>query len=204
VQPKRVERVFVSQGLKHLVEVKAGADTISATYNYPFWVHEEHQFEWTNQLKPGDHLWMPDGKTLVVESIRFRDQVLPVYNLAINNVHTFFVGNQPVLGHNTCGRLIAGTRGLLHSFDRHAALWFGRDVAASGDMAAWQSLIESASASSQTFEWSLRGSPTVGHLARIEGKWLVTQFYITGPIAGGLATAFVPNQAELGVILGRI
>jgi hypothetical protein len=198
VQPERVERVVVSQGPKHLVEVKAGADTISATYNHPFWVQEEHQFEWANRLKPGDHLLMPDGKTLVV------DQVLPVYNLAINNVHTFLVGNKPVLVHNTCGCLIAGTRCLLHSFDRHAAQWFGRDVAASGDMAAWQSLIERASASSQTFEWSLRGSPTIGHLARIEGKWFVTQFYTTGPIAGELATAFVPNQAELGVILGRI
>jgi hypothetical protein len=147
---------------------------------------------------------MPDGQTLAVESIRFLEQEQTVYNLAIKDVHTFFVGNQPVIVHNSCGGLIAGTKGLLHSFGSHAEQWFGREVFASADLAAWQALVERASASSQTFEWSVGGNPTVGHLARIEGKWFVSQFYTTGPRAGQLATAFVPSQAELGVILARI
>lgn len=58
--------------------------------------------------------------------------------------------------------------------------------------------------SSHVFDWSSSGDRTIAHLARIEGKWFVVQFYAEGPLAGELATAFVPNQAELGAMLGRL
>jgi RHS repeat-associated protein len=95
---------------------------------------------------------------------------------------------------------IAGTRGLEHSFGRHAAQWFGREVPVSTHLAQWQRLVEQAAASGTTVDWALQGQATVGHLARIEGKFFFAQFFKAGPRAGELATAFVPNQAQLRAI----
>jgi RHS repeat-associated protein len=99
-------------------------------------------------------------------------------------------------------RAIANTRGLEHSF-KHAAQWFGRAVSGT-DMKAWQALVERASGSSLQVSWSAFDSPTVGHLARIEGKYLFTQFFVGGPRAGELATAFIPSQSQLTAILNLL
>jgi hypothetical protein len=98
-------------------------------------------------------------------------------------------------------RQIGGTRGLAHSFDSHASQWFGRQVSASTHLAQWQGLVERAAASRLQVSWSVGNNATVGHLARIEGKYLFTQFYVGGPRAGELATAFVPTQNQLSAIL---
>ncbi|MEZ5039263.1 MAG: DUF4157 domain-containing protein [Saprospiraceae bacterium] len=97
-------------------------------------------------------------------------------------------------------RKIVGTQGLAHSFDRHAAQWFGRPVGRSF-IPQWQSLIERATRSKQVFRWHTGNSATVGHLARIEGKYFLVQFFADGPRVGELATAFVPNQSQLSQIL---
>jgi RHS repeat-associated protein len=98
-------------------------------------------------------------------------------------------------------RIIAGTEGLVHSFDSHAAQWFGRQVRAGTDMGQWQALIERAAQSTKQVPWSTRGTTTVGHLARIDGRYFFVQFFTEGRQAGELATAFVPNQGQLSAIL---
>jgi hypothetical protein len=99
---------------------------------------------------------------------------------------------------------IAGTRGLEHSFSRHAAQWFGREVPASTHLGQWQALVERATASGKQVAWSTGADATVGHLARIDGKYFFAQFYQGGPRAGELATAFVPKQSQLSAILGAL
>ncbi|MBA3943779.1 MAG: hypothetical protein H0X37_04370 [Herpetosiphonaceae bacterium] len=96
---------------------------------------------------------------------------------------------------------IAGTRGLEHSFSEHAAQWFGREVPGSTYLPQWQALIERAAQSSEVFDWSTGAAKTTAHLARIDGKWFVVQFFKDGPRAGELATAFVPNQGQLAAML---
>jgi RHS repeat-associated protein len=99
------------------------------------------------------------------------------------------------------GATIAGTRGLQHSFGKHAAEWFTMH-GGTATMEAWQKLIESAACSKKVVEWSLRGQKTVGHLARIDGtKWFFVQFWAEGAHAGELATAFIPNKEQLAAIL---
>ncbi len=98
-------------------------------------------------------------------------------------------------------RLIAGVRGLYHSFDEHAAQWFGRAVSRETHLSQWQALIERAAQSSQVFEWSTGPAATIAHLARIEGKNFVVQFFTSGPRVGELATAFVPSQQQLTAML---
>ena len=46
---------------------------------------------------------------------------------------------------------IAGTHGLIHSFDRHAAQWFGRAVSLRSDLPRWQAVIEQGARSRQVF-----------------------------------------------------
>jgi hypothetical protein len=62
-------------------------------------------------------------------------------------------------------------------------------------------MVTQASKSKLSFDWDTRGAPTIAHLARIDGKYFVVQFFKTGPRAGQLATAFIPNNAQLGAML---
>jgi hypothetical protein len=104
------------------------------------------------------------------------------------------VGESPVKG-------IAGTRGLQHSFDRHAAEWFARH-GGTPTLTKWQELLETASKSTKVVEWSTGADKTIGKLARIDGnKWFFVQFFKEGPRAGEIATAFIPNKDQLRAIL---
>jgi RHS repeat-associated protein len=89
-------------------------------------------------------------------------------------------------------------KGLKHSFDRHAVQWFGGEPAKATHMAEWRDLIERTAKSKLTFSWSSGATDTVAHLARIEGKYFVTQFDAT---TGHLVTAFVPNNSQLSAML---
>lgn len=60
--------------------------------------------------------------------------------------------------------------------------------------------VERASRSSLQVSWITGADATVGYLARIDGKYIFTQFYVGGPRAGELATAFVPDQTQLSRI----
>jgi RHS repeat-associated protein len=97
-----IERVIVGQGPKHLYDVRVAGGTIEATYNHPFWVVEEQAFEWAQDLRPGEHLVLADGRAASVTAVTHHDQITTVYNLSITEIHTFFVGSSPVLVHNSC------------------------------------------------------------------------------------------------------
>jgi hypothetical protein len=96
---------------------------------------------------------------------------------------------------------VAGTRGLQHSFDRHAAEWFSRH-GGTATLAKWQELLETTCRSTKVVDWSTGADKTIGHLARIDGnKWFFVQFFKEGPRAGEVATAFIPNKDQLRAIL---
>jgi hypothetical protein len=84
--------------------------------------------------------------------------------------------------------------GLLHSFDRHAAEWFGRIVSKETHLALWRQMVERVAASKQAFRWSLGSESTIAHLGRIDDRYFVVQFFEK---TGEFATAFVPNQKQL-------
>lgn len=98
-------------------------------------------------------------------------------------------------------RKIDGTRGLLHSFDRHAKEWFGGAPGLNSHLSQWKDMIKRAAESRKQVNWITGDDPTVGHLARIDGKYFFVQFYKTGPRAGEIATAFAPQQHQLASIL---
>jgi len=97
--------------------------------------------------------------------------------------------------------VIAGTRGLRHSFGRHGAQWFGRH-GGKASLLAWEELIKLASKSKKVVSWSTSGDKTIGRLARIDGnKYFFVQFFTEGKHAGELATAFIPSPDQLRAIL---
>jgi hypothetical protein len=91
--------------------------------------------------------------------------------------------------------------GLSHSFDRHAAQWFGRVVDRSTHYTLWRQVIERAMQSTQVFPWSVGATKTIAHLATIEGKPFMVQF---SKETGELVTAFVPSQRQLKAARGLL
>jgi hypothetical protein len=94
--------------------------------------------------------------------------------------------------------------GLDHSFDRHAAEWFGGVVTRDRHFPIWRSMIERVSRSRNTFPWNLTGRRTRAYLGRVPlestqgpGRYFVVQFFED---TGELATAFRPNPEQLTVM----
>ncbi len=82
---------------------------IEATDQHPFWVaggplQLPPVPEWTAaaDLSAGTRLLDPLGAELVIESVALSSRELTAYNLSVEDLHTYYVGNSPVLVHN-CG-----------------------------------------------------------------------------------------------------
>ncbi len=207
VEPELVQAV-IQDPVSPLMAVTLGdGNAITTTVTHAFWVDEgPSRAGWleAGQLRVGDRLREMDGTEAVVAGLRYNVGQAVVYTLTVAKDHTFFVSNARVLVHNALCGAIAGTRGLRHSFDEHAAQWFGRNVNAANDLTAWQELIERAAKSNKTFPWSTGADRTIAAFARIDGKPFLVQFYKEGPRAGELATAFVPNQDQLRAIFNLL
>lgn len=68
----------------------------------------------------------------------------------------------------------------------------------------WQAILERAVRSKKTVDWTTGVHPTIGHVARIDGKWIFVQIFKGGERAGEVATVFHPSQGQLRVILEKI
>jgi RHS repeat-associated protein len=104
-----VQRVIVGRGLKHIVELHVDGDVINATYNHPLWSVTNQKFRWARDLKVGEQMLLADGRAPPIESIYSYDETTTVYNLSIQDIHTFFVGTDSVLVHNSCARITPGS-----------------------------------------------------------------------------------------------
>jgi hypothetical protein len=76
--------------------------TIHTTQNHPFWDLTRHQWVNAGQLRPGDYLQPRQPATITVTAIHAFTQPHTMYNLTVDNVHTYYVvaGDTPVLVHN--------------------------------------------------------------------------------------------------------
>jgi hypothetical protein len=86
-----------------------------------------------------------------------------------------------------------------HVFERHAYQWFGLADAQSfrptaGQVQQWLELLVRVGRSKNSFEWTLAGTKTVAHIAKVDGKWFVVQYYKD---TGTLASAFMPMGEQL-------
>ena len=84
-----------------IVLLTLGGETLETTPKHPFFTRERG---WVDaiDLRMGEHvprLYGPDG---VVQARSVVPRVQPMYNLSVATAHTFFVGEEGWLVHNTC------------------------------------------------------------------------------------------------------
>jgi len=88
---KRVEQTFV-----HPAPVKnlhVGEQVIRVTVEHPFWVRGEG-WKPTGALAAGDALAGKDGEWILVEAVTDAGEVTTVYNVRVEEYHTYFVGGE--------------------------------------------------------------------------------------------------------------
>ncbi|WP_405626611.1 polymorphic toxin-type HINT domain-containing protein [Streptomyces sp. NBC_01396] len=112
--PRKVTALIKGDGDKQLVDITldtdglAGTrtDTITATDGHPFWVPQLHQWVDAGALKAGQWLQTSTGTWVQITAIRHRTQPASVYNLTVDDLHTYYVlaGTTSLLVHNAgCG-----------------------------------------------------------------------------------------------------
>jgi hypothetical protein len=77
--------------------------TIDTTASHPWWVENKRAYIRTDHLEPGDLLLTADGSTLTVERMSRPQGEELVYNLTVTGPHTYYVGEESLLVHNTAG-----------------------------------------------------------------------------------------------------
>ncbi len=90
VEPRRVLEVFRRMG--RLFHLRVGGQLVRTTGEHPFYAQDKG---WTaaSLLVPGDLLRGHDGRWTPVESVEDGGEDATVYNLRIDEYHTYFVGS---------------------------------------------------------------------------------------------------------------
>ncbi|AZI57856.1 hypothetical protein EH165_06520 [Nakamurella antarctica] len=98
---KEVTHLWVHQDL--LTDLILDGEVITTTEDHPFWDVTDQRFERADQLDSGDKLETASGN--VVSVSRFdtnRSHIGTAYNLTVQGIHTYHVGDSEILVHNTC------------------------------------------------------------------------------------------------------
>lgn len=89
--------------------VLSDGSRVEATDRHPFWVESEGRWVDAIDLHAGDTLLAADGDQVTVDHLDVGERVLTAYNLTIEDLHTYYAGNDSVLVHNTtCGGVSRG------------------------------------------------------------------------------------------------
>jgi RHS repeat-associated protein len=108
---RKVTALIRGAGDKQLVDITVdtdstsgtGTSTITATDGHPFWVPALNQWIDASDLAPGQWLQTSAGTWVQITAIDHHTQSTAVYNLTVDDLHTYYVaaGSQDLLVHNT-------------------------------------------------------------------------------------------------------
>lgn len=133
--PRKVVDLIRHDGLHTMVAIRlADGSTIDATDRHPFWVvNRGVDGEWVDaiELKPGDVAATADGDRLTVASLGISEQDLRAYNLTVDDLHTYYVGDDELLVHN-CGGLDLNFNDVQYRIASHAYARHGVGTEATG------------------------------------------------------------------------
>ncbi len=108
---KEVVRTFVNE-TNELVHVHVNEEKIITTPEHPFHVPKKG---WIGaiDLRAGDILVLQSGEYVVVELIQHEilESPITVYNFEVEDFHTYYVGINGILVHNTCCQRGVGGKG---------------------------------------------------------------------------------------------
>ncbi len=82
-----------------ILYLKIGDEVVVTTPDHPFYTRERGWVK-AGELKPGEHVRKADGSYGVVRSLRLVEREQRMYNLTVEDVHTYFVGDGQWLVHN--------------------------------------------------------------------------------------------------------
>lgn len=106
-----------------IYQIHVGDQVIESTYNHPFWV-EGKGWTYVKDLKVGDLLVQSNGNTLKIDSIELLHKQVTVYNMTVDEFHTYFVSDLGIWVHNTgpCINITAGKNFKSHFLDHKKIL----------------------------------------------------------------------------------
>jgi len=108
---KRVLRTFVR--VSPILNLRVGGRTIGTTAEHPFFVRGKGWVD-ARMLRLGDELQPSDGRWLTCEGVAYSGRVESVYNMEVEDYHTYFVGDASwgwdVWAHNA-NKLVYGAYG---------------------------------------------------------------------------------------------
>jgi hypothetical protein len=98
---QEVVHIITGSGNNVLVDISLDSgDTITATDEHPFYILTRGAWVDAVDLEVGEVLKDLFGNAVVITKIRIYRQETTVYNLTVNEHHTFYVGDDSVLSHN--------------------------------------------------------------------------------------------------------
>lgn len=103
-QEQRLVKNIFCRKVQELIHICIGKQEICCSKKHPFWNEEKGWIEAIDVL-PGDNLTRSDGTTVQVEKIWHEKckESTKVYNLEIDEVHTYYVTREEILVHNASG-----------------------------------------------------------------------------------------------------
>ncbi len=102
-------------------------EVVHTTANHP-WLSADHGWLLAGALRVGEPVRLLDGATATVVALRTLPGVGPMWDLSLDAVHTFAVGDTQAVVHNTnCGNVDFSSsraqRNIDHEYDRHGVQW---------------------------------------------------------------------------------
>lgn len=98
---KKVEHVWVHDDT--VSDLVIDGEVISTTEDHPFWSVTDQRFERADELSPGEKVLTADGREITVSELRLGTaRTALAYNLSIEGIHTYHVGDAGILVHNVC------------------------------------------------------------------------------------------------------
>ena len=103
VSTNKVTDVFSKQ-VTETIELVIDDEVIITTAEHPFYLPKYSGWCLAGNLKAGDSVLNIAGKIAVVESVKtiIHQKPITVYNFAVENDNTYFVGKSAILVHNKC------------------------------------------------------------------------------------------------------
>jgi len=80
---------------------------LTTTEDHPYWSVDDHRFERADQFVPGEKVLGADWRVIAVAGLRIataREGL--AYNLSVDGIHTYHVGQSEILVHNICRELL--------------------------------------------------------------------------------------------------
>lgn len=106
-----VQNTFV-RDVDETILITINEVSIETTREHPFWNQNTATWCSAGDLCTGNMILLADGTSgTVTEIVTINHETpIPVYNFEVSNYHTYYVGTNGILVHNTCDSLIASQR----------------------------------------------------------------------------------------------